>query len=93
MRTANLTLEYTNDNAPLALKEVESMLKNIDGIEEILFLEVIKSRRACRNSCGKELSEEQFDVLESDEEEAWFMMIMTLHYLDKLKRVYLQKIY
>lgn len=55
MRTANLTLEYTNDNEPLALKEVESMLKNIDGIEEILFLEVIKSRRACRNSYGKEL--------------------------------------
>lgn len=27
MRTANLTLEYTNDNEPLALKEVESMLK------------------------------------------------------------------
>ena len=72
MRTANLTLEYTNDNEPLALKEVESILKNIDGIEEILFLEVIKSRRACRNSYRKELSEEQFDVLEFDEEEAWF---------------------
>ena len=72
MRTSNLKLEYTNDNESLPLKEVESMLKNINGIEEILFLEVIKSRRACRNSYGKELPEEQFDVLEFDEEEAWF---------------------
>lgn len=37
MRTANLTLEYTNDNEPLALKEVESMLKILMVLKKYYF--------------------------------------------------------
>lgn len=53
-----------------AIDEIRSELKESGlNFNEII---VISSRRACRNAYGKEMAEDDFDMLASDNDGAWF---------------------
>ena len=67
----NFLTAYTSDNEAMALCEVERMVKECDGIE-VINIEIYDESRACRNSYGEELDEDEFDEIDSDSDEAWF---------------------
>lgn len=62
---------YTSDNKPTALEEVADMVKTCEDIE-FINIETVSSKRACRNGYGEELSEEDFEAIDPDSDEAWF---------------------
>ena len=65
-----LNIYYTGDNEPIAIAEVKASLEKIKGIN-IMSLEVIDTKRSCRNAYGQELSEDKFEAIDSDDE-IWF---------------------
>lgn len=64
-------ITYTCDNEPMALDEIRNCIKRVNG-SILLSLDVTESERACRNANGKELSEEEFDEIDPESDEAWF---------------------
>ncbi len=66
-----LEVYYTSDNEAIALAEIEDMVKECSQIT-FVSLDVIDSKRACRNAYGKEIGEYEFDDIDADSDEAWF---------------------
>ena len=61
---------YTTCTENEAIDEVTLDIEKV-GLE-VVSSEVILSNRACRNAYGKEMSEEEFDKIDPDSDEAWF---------------------
>lgn len=61
---------YTICTENEAIDEVTLDIEKV-GLE-VVSSEVISSDRACRNAYGKEMSEEEFDEIDPDSDEAWF---------------------
>ena len=61
---------YTTCTENEAIDEVILDIKKV-GLE-VVSSEVVSSDRACRNAYGKEMSEEEFDEIDPDSDEAWF---------------------
>lgn len=62
--------EYTVDNDCLAIDYIESSLKSL-GMD-VISVDIVEKERACRNAYGKELDEEEFDSIDSEEDGFWF---------------------
>lgn len=69
--TYNLEVYYTSDNEAIALAEIEDMVNECSLIT-FISLDVINSKRACRNAYGKEIAEDEFDNIDPDSDDAWF---------------------
>lgn len=61
---------YTTCTENEAIDEVILDIEKV-GLE-VVSSEVVSSDRACRNAYGKEMSEEEFDKIDPDSDEAWF---------------------
>lgn len=61
---------YTTCTENEAIDEVILDIEKV-GLE-VVSSEVVSSDRACRNAYGKEMSEEEFDEIDPDSDEAWF---------------------
>ena len=62
---------FTSDNEALAEKELTLMLESVRECK-VISIDVVKSKRACRNVYGKEIGEDEFDSIEAESDEAWF---------------------
>ena len=62
---------YTDDNERAARDEIKCELEDA-GFIIIGEPKVVDSTRACRNAYGKTLSEEEFNNIDPDSDEAWF---------------------